>query len=489
MTEKQKAFLQTVGDLAKKDMAKSGVLASLTTAQAILESGWGTSELAQNANALFGIKADSRWAGKFYSKVTKECYDGMTYSDVTALFRAYGSWAESVADHSAFLRGSTRYEAVIGEKDYQTACKAIKAAGYATAPDYAEKLINLIEQHDLTAYDITANEEDDCPMKIISSIMTNNPCYTGGRKLEAVKGLMLHSVGCPQPSAQVFINQWNKSSYNSACVHAFIDGNTGDVYQTLPWNWRGWHGASGSKGSVNNTHIGVEMCEPSTISYTGGSSWKENGDGTNTKATVLRTYHSAVQLFAYLCGEFNLNPLADGVIISHSEGYKRGIASNHGDVEHIWNKFGLTMDQFRKDVAAAKNGTVTSSGTNTSTLKFNKGDSVQFAGGAHYKSSTDTSGGIIQKAGPANVTATAPGAAHPYHLIHADSSSGVYGWVDAAAVTALGGSSRTYTVVHGDSLWAIAQKQLGNGNRWEEIKKLNGLTSNVIYSGQVLKLP
>ena len=93
-----------------------------------------------------------------------------------------------------------------------------------------------------------------------------------GRKI-TVKGLMLHSVGCPQPRASVFINSWNSPSYSNACVHSFIDGNDGTVYQTLPWNHRGWHCGSGSKGSGNNTHIGVEMCEPACVKYTGGSSF------------------------------------------------------------------------------------------------------------------------------------------------------------------------------------------------------------------------
>lgn len=76
----QKQFIEKIGGLARADMEKSGILASLTTAQAILESAWGTSELAVNANALFGIKADGRWAGKVYSKDTKECYDGANYA-------------------------------------------------------------------------------------------------------------------------------------------------------------------------------------------------------------------------------------------------------------------------------------------------------------------------------------------------------------------------------------------------------------------------
>ena len=182
-------------------------------------------------------------------------------------------------------------------------------------------------------------------MKIIEKILTQNDCYKAGKKI-TVKGLMLHSVGCPQPKAEIFINQWNKSGVQK-CVHAFIEPN-GDVYQTLPWNHRGWHAG----GDANNTHIGVEMTEPSTIKYTSGSNWADM-DPAKTKAYVMATYKTAVELFAYLCKQFKLDPLAEGVIISHSEGHKRGIASGHADVEHIWSKFGLTMAQFRKDVKTA----------------------------------------------------------------------------------------------------------------------------------------
>ncbi len=186
-------------------------------------------------------------------------------------------------------------------------------------------------------------------MQIKETILTNNPCYKAGKTI-AVKGLMLHSVGCPQPSALVFVNNWNKSTYDRACVHAFIDGNTGVIYQCLPWSHRGWHGG----GASNNTHIGVEMCEPACIKYTSGSNFTCS-DTATAKAVVKRTYEAAVELFAFLCKQYNLDPLADGVIISHREGHARGIASNHGDPEHLWNglKMGYTMDGFRKAVASA----------------------------------------------------------------------------------------------------------------------------------------
>lgn len=187
-------------------------------------------------------------------------------------------------------------------------------------------------------------------MTLVQSYLTKNDCYKIGKKIK-VKGLMLHSVGVPQPSAKVFVNNWNKSGIEK-CVHAFIDANDGKVYQTLPWDHRGWHGGSGKNGSVNDTHIGVEMCEPSQIKYTGGANFNVVGNKDNAIAMVNRTYKSAVELFAQLCVKYNLDPMTQ--IISHSEGAAKGIASNHGDPVHLWKQLGLsyTMDGFRKDVAA-----------------------------------------------------------------------------------------------------------------------------------------
>ena len=186
-------------------------------------------------------------------------------------------------------------------------------------------------------------------MNLIQNYLTESGCYKAGKHI-TVKGLMIHSVGCPQPKADVFLKNWNRAEA-SACVHAIVEPD-GDVYQLLPWEHRGWH----CGGGANNTHIGVEMTEPATIKYAGGASWTETGDGENTKNHVLATYRYAVELFAYLCQQFGLDPVADGVIISHSEGCKRGIASNHGDVEHLWSKFGLSMEQFRKDIKTVMEG-------------------------------------------------------------------------------------------------------------------------------------
>lgn len=192
-------------------------------------------------------------------------------------------------------------------------------------------------------------------MNLVQSYLTQNPCYTR-KKVFTPKGLMLHSVGCAQPNASVFINGWNKTTYTRACVHGFIDAKTGTIYNTLPWNYAGWHCASGSKGSGNNTHIGVEMCEPECITYTGGSKFTvQNLELARQRATT--TYKAAVELFAYLCKQFNFDPMKDGVILSHKEGYARGIASGHADPTHLWDQLGLgyTMDGFRRDVRDTMN--------------------------------------------------------------------------------------------------------------------------------------
>lgn len=186
-------------------------------------------------------------------------------------------------------------------------------------------------------------------MELVQSILTNNPCYKAGKKI-TVKGLMLHSVGCPQPSAETFVKRWNNPESGRACVHAFIDGNSGKVYQTLPWDHRAWH----CGGGANSTHIGVEMCEPACLRYTGGASFACS-DREAAMVVINRTYGAAVELFAYLCKEYGLDPLADGVIISHKEGHGRGLASGHADPDHLWKgmQCGYSMDTFRQAVAAA----------------------------------------------------------------------------------------------------------------------------------------
>ena len=187
-------------------------------------------------------------------------------------------------------------------------------------------------------------------MEIIEAFAAKNKCYQIGTPLKP-RGLMLHSIGTPQPSAAAlarYFDQYQPGG-QSVCVHAFTQAD-GTVYQTLPWEMRGWH----CGGSANGTHIGVEMTEPDCIRYLGGATFVCS-DWERAIAQVTGTYNTAVALFAQLCTQYALDPLEDGVIISHAEGAARGVASAHADPTHLWRQLGrgYTMDGFRADVAAA----------------------------------------------------------------------------------------------------------------------------------------
>ena len=153
-------FINEVSELAVKDwLERHIILPSVVIAQAILESGWGTSELAINANALFGIKKNG-WTGKTYIKgATEQRPDGTYYTVDNTEWRAYSSWAESVVDHNTYIAtrevssGVLRYEAIIGNTDHKAVCQLLKECGYATSLTYPEKLIDLINKHNLTQYD------------------------------------------------------------------------------------------------------------------------------------------------------------------------------------------------------------------------------------------------------------------------------------------------------------------------------------------------
>lgn len=194
-------------------------------------------------------------------------------------------------------------------------------------------------------------------MRIVKCLLNENDCYKTGRRIKP-QGVMVHSTGANNPRVSRYVqpadddaalleilgrnkngNDWNRPGVKK-CAHAFIgllgDGTVGTV-QTLPWDARGWHAGSGERGSANNTHISFEICE----------------DGLIDPDYFAGVYREAVELTAMLCSLYGLDPLADGAVICHAEGHRRGVASGHTDVEHWFPRFGKTMDDFRADTARA----------------------------------------------------------------------------------------------------------------------------------------
>ena len=176
--------------------------------------------------------------------------------------------------------------------------------------------------------------------------------YTDFQK-NGAQGAVLHSIGTPQPKAEPIAKYFDDPSVE-ASVHRVLQAD-GICYQLAPDNYRMWHAG----GSANNTHLGIEMTEPSCISYDAKNGYKLTiHNRSQALDHVVNTYRYAVELFADLCNHHGWDPLKDGVILSHKECYKRGIGSNHGDPEHLWDALGTgyTMDGFRKDVKAAMSG-------------------------------------------------------------------------------------------------------------------------------------
>ncbi len=181
-------------------------------------------------------------------------------------------------------------------------------------------------------------------LRLIVRYMTKNDCYKANIKIVPT-GIMLHSTATPGVMAADWYSRWNKSYKageiaRQVCVHAFLDDK--EIYQYLPWNHRGWH----SGGKANNTHIGLEICEPSGFSYAGASNML-GYDVSKNEAYFRKVWQNAVDLCSLLCKQFDLE---HSDIICHSEGYSLGIASNSADVMHWFPKHGESMDSFREAV-------------------------------------------------------------------------------------------------------------------------------------------
>ena len=152
-------FIPTIAPLVVAENNKRGkpLYPSVVIAQAICESGWGQSTIMMKANAIFGIKATSSWKGKVYNANTQECYDGSTYTNITACFRAYNNLAESISDYFDLITKSERYRRATVAETPLECITAIKNGGYATSPTYINTIMSIINTNNLTKYD---NVED-----------------------------------------------------------------------------------------------------------------------------------------------------------------------------------------------------------------------------------------------------------------------------------------------------------------------------------------
>lgn len=186
------AYIEKYAPLAVSEMERTGVPASITLAQGMLESNAGLSALAVKGNNHFGIKCHNDWTGKkmkFDDNAPREC------------FRMYPNAEASFRDHSDFLRGKDRYKALFELKstDYKGWARGLKKAGYATDPSYAQKLITIIEDYHLYEYDkgikvkVTPPLEVEAPVQVtpqtIDRKYKESVRFTLGRKVYEQNGV------------------------------------------------------------------------------------------------------------------------------------------------------------------------------------------------------------------------------------------------------------------------------------------------------------
>lgn len=189
-------------------------------------------------------------------------------------------------------------------------------------------------------------------MNIIKNYLTQNRCYQSGTTCPKI-GIQIHTIGTGQGTAESVASYWNQSAV-SACVHYCVDADIpGKVLQLLPETIRSWADA----GYGNNNLITIEICESDYIRYTSGANY-EVINSEKFKQDIFRGYTTAIELCAKICKDHGWDPLAKlpsglYLISSHNEGRLAGLSSAHVDPDHVWSRFGLTMDTFRAAVKQA----------------------------------------------------------------------------------------------------------------------------------------
>lgn len=171
----QQEYINWLAPRVVLDSLNRNLLPSPRIAQGCFEPAYGTSELAVKANNLFGVKVNDQWDGAFYNKVSGESYDGKTYVAQASDFQAYDSWEDSIYWQGWYLENRCttpkyhpelkHYAELIGNRDYQDCARILQEKKYGTSPEYAKRVIDYIEKHDLTKYDSMTREEAEAMIR------------------------------------------------------------------------------------------------------------------------------------------------------------------------------------------------------------------------------------------------------------------------------------------------------------------------------------
>ena len=371
MIDKNK-FINTIAPIIQRTAKEFGIcVVSPIIAQACLESAYGSSDKAKEHN-YFGLKyRDKRvscHSGTFVDGSNEQLADG-SYVPIKDQWYSFDSMENGVRGYFEFI-SIPRYSNLIGVSSPKRYLKLLKEDGYATSLDYVDNIYNVIVSNNLHRFDYNSGgkissmkyNKDNKPLVCMQ---TNSTCYKGTRKME-VKGILFHSTGCNNPNIKRYVQpsdgvsdygkmisiigkntsrtDWNHIE-SQAGLNAWIgkleDGTVAAV-QTMPWNYRPWGCGSGNRGSCNDGWIQFEICE----------------DSLKNEDYFLAVYKEAIELCAYLCKMYGLNPkglvnhngVSVPVITCHADAHFLGLGSNHGDINHWFPKYGKNMNDVRNDI-------------------------------------------------------------------------------------------------------------------------------------------
>lgn len=441
-------FIESVAPGAINSWKQYGVLPSITVAQAILESGWGNSTLASQYHNLFGIKGS--YNGQSVNMNTSEYYGGR-YVNIVDGFRAYPNNSASVEDHGNFLYSNSRYHNLLGDTNYVSVANKLRADGYATAPNYASALINLVQTYNLTQLDKVA---------ISGSTAVINDRNSGVNGTTTADGTANYYTVQSGDTLSGIASQFNTTVNTLAHLNALSNPNLIYVGQRLLVRQGSTNNSNSAAKQVvkpANTNQAISNNNSAAVTYT-----VQSGD---TLSAIADRYNTTVNTIASLSRISNPNLIYVGQVLT----IKAGNASQS---------------------AATKQNTNTQP-----SQPSNNNSSQQNASIATYTvQSGDTLSGIAAKFGTTYETLASLNNISNPNLIYVGqvlslnsrSTSTARSYSNASYNYTSNASAGSYTVKAGDTLSGIGAAY---GINWQSIAAKNGISAPyTIYVGQRLVL-
>lgn len=427
---KQQNFIQSVASGAISGWNKYGVLPSVTVAQAILESGWGTSGLATQAHNLFGIKGS--YNGHSVVMRTREVYNGRNVY-INDSFRAYANNSQSVEDHGRFLAVNSRYRNLLYDRDAASVARKLRADGYATDPNYANALINLVRTYNLTQLDKVAFSG--------SAAITNDRNQTNSSDSVNSNYYTVQSGDTLSGIA----NQFSTSVNTLAHLNGISNPNRIYVGQRLLVRSGN---AQNSSASSNNSHSSSENNNKSaTTNSATGTYTVKAGD---SLSGIASRYNTSWQSLASINKISNPNRIYVGQVLKLSAN-----SSSHSSSSQNTAK------------PASVNTYTVKSGDTLSAIAAKLGTSSQHLSSLNHLSNPN----LIYVGQVLRVNSQTSSSSHA---------------VANNANRAGSATAASYTVKSGDTLSGIAARF---GTSYERLASINGIANaNEIYVGQTLRI-